>query len=123
MESSQLLDARPQLDVGASAGHVGRDCDGAALSRARNNLGLALVVLCVQHIVDDVLPCEQPGEKFGDLDRDRADQDGLPLLVALGNLLDDGAVLLALRLVDSVVVVDSDAGPVRGDCDHVQLID
>ena len=40
-------------DVGAAAGHVGRDRDGALAARLRDDLGLALVLLGVQHVVLD----------------------------------------------------------------------
>ena len=43
-------------DVGAAAGHVGRDRDGARRARLGDDLGLALVELGVQDDVRD-LPC------------------------------------------------------------------
>src|SRR5712671_4276119 len=46
-----LLDARAEFDVGATAGHVRRDRDRAGLARLRDNLGLPLVILGVQHLV------------------------------------------------------------------------
>ena len=49
----RLRDARPELDVGAAAGHVGRDRDRARLPGARDDLRFALVVLRVQHVVRD----------------------------------------------------------------------
>ena len=78
-----LGDARPELDVGAAAGHVRRDRDVAALARLRDDLGLALVVLGVQHLVLDPAALEHLGELLGLLDRRRADEDGPPLVVRL----------------------------------------
>ena len=40
-----------ELDVGAPAGHVGRNGHGAGKARSGHNLGLALVLLRVQHLV------------------------------------------------------------------------
>ena len=49
--SSSQVEILAQFDVGAAAGHVGRDRDRARLARARHDLRLALVVLRVQHVV------------------------------------------------------------------------
>ena len=45
--------ARPELNVGAAAGHVGGDGHRAALAGARDDLGFLLVILRVQDGVDD----------------------------------------------------------------------
>ena len=47
----RLGDALAEFDVGAAAGHVRRDRDRARLTRVRDDLRLALVVLRVQHVV------------------------------------------------------------------------
>ena len=46
-------DALAEHDVGAAAGHVGRDGDAARLAGARDDLGLVAVLLGVQHDVRD----------------------------------------------------------------------
>ncbi len=46
-------DALAQFDVGAAAGHVGGDGDGAALAGAGDDLGLLLVELGVEDGMDD----------------------------------------------------------------------
>ena len=77
VEAAELADAVAELDVDAAAGHVRRDRDGAGLARVHDDLGLALVLLRVQDVVRDALALEQPREVLGDLDGDRADEDGL----------------------------------------------
>ena len=66
--------AAVELDVGAAAGHVGRDRHRAALPGLGHDLGLALVVLGVQHVVVDPAALQQPAEQLADLDRRRAHQ-------------------------------------------------
>ena len=51
----------PQDDVGAAAGHVGRDRDGALATRLGHDLGLALVFLGVQDLVVNPVSLEQVG--------------------------------------------------------------
>src|SRR5256885_3576350 len=86
--------------VRAAPRHVRGNRDRALASGLRDDLGLALVVLGVEDVVvvgdapvaldQDVAALvavayagfgETARDEFGGLDRDRADQDGLPLLV------------------------------------------
>ena len=46
-------------DVGAAAGHVGGDGDRALAARLRDDLGLALVLLGVEHVVRHAAPLEE----------------------------------------------------------------
>ena len=71
-----------QQDVGAAAGHVGGDGDRALAAGLRDDLGLALVVLGVEHLVLDAHALQHAGELLGLLDRDGAHQHRLALLVA-----------------------------------------
>ena len=84
LELGQVLLVAAELDVDAAAGHVGRDRDRARRARLGDRLALALGVLGlgVQHGVLDSLALELVGQQLGDLDRDRADQHRLALLVA-----------------------------------------
>ena len=77
-------------DVRAAAGHVGRDRDGAGPARLHDDLGLALVVLRVQHLVRDALLLQQARQELRRLDRRRADEHGLAARVAVPDVLDDG---------------------------------
>ncbi len=56
------------------------------------------------------------------LDAGRADEDRLPLLVFLEDLVDEGRELLFLGLVDDVLVIDADLRFVGGDGDDVELV-
>ena len=95
LREREELRVSAQHDVGAAAGHVGRDGDGALAAGLGHDLGLALVLLGVQHVVLDAPLVELAREHLGGLDRDRADQHRLPLGVALDDLLDHGVELLA----------------------------
>ena len=66
---------------------------------------------------------ELAAEVLGDLDGDRADEDRLALLVALGDLAHDRRPLAVLGLEDLVVAVVADHRPVRRDLDDRQLVD
>ena len=61
-------------DVGAAAGHVRGDRDGAFAAGLGDDLGLALVVLGVEHFVLDAALVEQAGKPLALFDRDGADQ-------------------------------------------------
>ena len=50
------LEVAAEHDVGAAAGHVGRDRDGARAAGLRDDVRLALVLLRVQHLVRDAVP-------------------------------------------------------------------
>ena len=124
VEAAEIGHALAQLDVHAAAGHVRRDGHGARLAGVLDDLGLAGVVLRVQHVVLDPAPGEHPREHLGDLDRDRPDQHRLAALVRLDDLLHDGAELRVLRLEDVVVLVGPDhrlVGRDRGDLGVVDL--
>ena len=84
----QVLGVAAELDVDAAAGHVGRDRDRAGPAGLGDGLALALgeLRLGVEHRVRDALAAELGAEVLGDLDRDRADEDGLALRVALLDL-------------------------------------
>jgi hypothetical protein len=59
------LDIAAELDVGAAAGHVGGDGDGARLAGLGDDLGFLLVLAGVQHVVRDAL-LQQLGRAFSD---------------------------------------------------------
>src|SRR3989304_2203708 len=112
-----------ELDVAAAAGHVRRDRGRAPLARVLDDLRLALVLLRVQDVVRDALTRQELREVLRDLDGDRADEDRLPLLVALLDVLDDGVVLRFLRLVDVVVLVGALDRDVRRDLGDGEVVD
>ena len=67
-------------DVGAAAGHVGRDGDRALAPRLGDDEASLLVLLGVQHVVRDPLLAQQRGDHLGLLDADGADQHRLAAL-------------------------------------------
>ena len=117
------LGVAAQHDVGAAAGHVGGDGDGALFAGLGHDLGFALVVLGVQD-VEVLRPLLQHlGQDLALLHADGAHQHRLALGVALHHLVDDGAVLAGHGGVDHVGVVLADVGLVGGDGDDVQAVD
>ena len=117
-----------ELDVDAAARHVGRDRDRALGARVLDDLGLLALLprLGVEHVVRDALALEQAGDALRDLDGDRADEHRLALGVPLRDVVDDGAELLVLGLVDQVVLVearDRHVGRDRHDLEAVDLVE
>src|SRR3954463_5554751 len=90
VQAADLANAFAELDVDAATGHVRRDRDRARLSGLLDDPRFPLVLLRVEDVVRDALPLQQLPEMLGDLDRDRADEDGLALRVALLDVLDHG---------------------------------
>ncbi len=123
VQATDLDDAFAELDVDAAAGHVRGDRDVPGLARVHDDLALALVLLRVEHVVRHAAAREQLGEVLGGLDGDRADENRLPGLVALDDVLDHGGPLRVLRLEDVVVLVEASDGHVGRDLDHVQVVD
>ena len=120
--AGERLGVAPEQDVGAAAGHVGRDRDRGVAAGLGDDLGLALVVLGVEHLVADPLALEQGREVLGLLDRDRADQRRAAGLGARLDLADDGVELLALGAVDQVLLVDAPHRAVGRDGHDVHLV-
>ena len=116
------LGVAAEHDVGAAAGHVGRDGDGALAAGLGDDRGLALVVLGVEDLVRDAASAQLVGEVLALLDADRADQDRLAGGVALGDVLDDRVELGLLVLVDEVGLVVADHRPVGRDGDDAELV-
>ena len=123
VEAAEVDDAFAELDVDAAAGHVRRDRDGAALPGVLDDLGLAGVLLGVQHVVRDALPLQELAQVLGGLDGDRADEHRLALDGALLDVLGDGGELRLLGLEDQVVLVVAGDVDVGRDLDDVQAVD
>ena len=66
-----------EQDVGAAAGHVRGDGDGADTAGLGDDVGLALMVLGVERLVLDAALVEQAREALGALDGHGADKAGL----------------------------------------------
>ena len=89
-----------------------------------DDLGLALVLLGVQHVVRHAARARACSTASR---RSRSQivptSTGWPVSCALGDLLDDRVVLLAPRLVDEVVLVVADHRPVGRDRHDLELVD
>jgi len=83
VQAARLFHARTQLDIGSATGHVRRNSDGAFLTRLRNDVGLLLVLLCIQNRVRNLGAREHATKRLRYLDRRRADQNGLTILTPL----------------------------------------
>ncbi len=137
-----------ELDVGAAAGHVGGDGDGAGNAGLRDDIGFLLVVAGIEDGEDlglggalvagiergkgvgigEVvrLPAglaQHVGELLGFLDRGGADQHRLAAQLAVLDQRDDGAVFLLGGAIDLVVVVDADHRHVGRHFEHFELVD
>ena len=67
VEAAELDDALAELDVDAAAGHVRRDRDRAGLAGVLDDLGLALVLLRVQHVVRDPRAASAARERYSEV--------------------------------------------------------
>src|SRR5579862_4717438 len=123
VQAAELRHALAELDVDAATRHVRRDRHRAALAGVLDDLRLARVLLRVQNAVPDALPRQQLREVLRRLDRDRADEDRLPLLRALLDVARDGEELPVLRLEDEVLLVLTRDGDVGRDLDDAEVVD
>ena len=129
ISSAKRLLARHELgvaaeqDVGAAAGHVGRDRDRGLAAGLRDDLGFLRVVLRVQDDVLDAAQLQQLRQPLRLFDRDRADEDRPALLLLLEDVGDDRVVLLALGAVDGVRFLDPLQLAVGRDDHDVELVD
>ncbi|EXI66318.1 MAG: hypothetical protein AW08_02674 [Candidatus Accumulibacter adjunctus] len=118
-----LLDAAAKDDVGTAAGHVRGNGDHPRSAGLAYDLGLARMLLGVEHLVRQLFVVEQRRQQFRVLDRRRADQNRLAALAATADVGDDRAVLLLGGAKDLVVVVGPPHRLVGRDDDRLQAID
>ena len=142
------LDVAAELDVGAATGHVGGDRDGARHAGLGDDIGFLLVEAGIEHgeqfrgfagarrgielqqrlrLREIDLPIalryHEFGELFGFLDRRRADEHRLHVLVGVLDLVDDRFQLLGRGAIDLVVLVETPDRHVGRNLDHVELVD
>src|SRR5713101_6147052 len=110
-------------DIGAAAGHVGRDGYRLVTPRLRDDLGLAFVVLRVEDVMLDPGFLKLVGNALRFFDRYRADQYRLPTLATVPDLLDYRVELFRLGLVDHVVIVFANHRHVGGNHGDVEIVD
>ncbi len=71
------VDVAAQLNVGAAAGHVGGDRDGAGLAGLGDDIGFLLVIARVQHLVRHLALFQDRRKRLRLVDADRADEHRL----------------------------------------------
>src|SRR5439155_1985896 len=123
VQASGFSDAEAQLDVRAAAGHVGRDGDGAALTGARDDFRFLLVILGVEHRMNNARLLQQPRQVLADLHRNRADQNRPAVRVHVLNLLEYRAEFIAPGFIDRIVCVFARERFVRWNDPHPELLD
>ena len=112
-----------EFDVGSAAGHVGRDRHRARLTRARDNLRLALVVLRVQDVVRNSGALEHARQRLRHVDAHRSNKNRITQLVKPLGFLGDRIVLLAPRLVDEILPVVANHVAVRWNYRNIESVD
>ena len=111
-----------ELNVGAAAGHVGGNGDGAGHAGLGHDEGFLFVMARVEHLVRNALRGEQVGEKFGLLDRGSAQQDRLALGIGRAHFLDDLGVFCLGRTVDNIILIDPANRFVRGQINDFKFV-
>ena len=119
----QKLRVAAQHNVGAAAGHIGGDGDGAQLAGLGHDLRFLLVILGVEDGMGDAPLFQQAGEVLALFDGNGAHQDGLALLMAGHDLVNNGPVLAGFVLIDHVRVIQTDDRLIGGDLDNIQAVD
>ena len=122
MQAADFLHARPKLDIRTTTGHVRRDRHGTQLTCPRHDFSFTFVMLRVQHVMDDALPLKHAAQQFGHFNGNRTNQHRLALLVTFRDFLHNRFVFFALRFVNAVVEVFTQAWAVRRNDDDVQIV-
>ena len=112
-----------QQDVRAAARHVGGDGHRAVMAGLGHDLRLPGMVLGVEHLMVDAPLPQHVAQQLGDFHAHRTHQQGLARGVMLQDGIDDRVVLRGLGLVDHVLQILPDVGPVGGNLHHVQGVD
>ena len=111
------LPVAAEHDVGPATGHVGRNRHDTGSAGLRDDLGLAFVLLRVQHAVRNLALVEFARQSFGRFDRGGADEHGATFRDAFVDVFDDRVVLLVDRQIHEIVGVVAHHRPV-GRNDH-----
>ena len=97
-----FFDIAAEHDVGAATGHVGGNGDHLGAAGLGDDVGLAGVLLGVEHLVRQVRLIEQLVDDFGVLNRRSAHQHRLAALVALADVFDRRFVFFARGFINAV---------------------
>ena len=118
----KVLRIAAEHNIGTAPRHVGGNGDSAEFTCLCDDLGFSLVVLRIQHNVCDAVLLQLGGELLALFDRDRTDQDRLPLFVAFEDLRNNRAILARAGLVDRIGIVDADHGAIGRHGDHIEVV-
>ena len=133
MQSADLGDAGPELDICSPAGHIRRDGDITPhravpsfmlLAGLDDNDGLSCMLFGVEHLVfETVLSLKSLREHFAFFNTDRSDEQWPAGRADLVDLFHDGIELLFHRLVNDILAVIPDARLIRRNDDDFELVD
>ena len=123
VQAARFRHAGAEFDVRATAGHVGRDGDGAALTGARDDFRFLLVILGIEHRMNNPRLLQQPREMLAHLHRNRADQNRPAVRVHVLDLLEHCAEFLAPGFIHRIVRVFARDRFVRRNDQHAELVD
>ena len=106
-----------QHNVGATARHVGGNGDHLAAPSLGHDVGFALVLFGVEHLVRQLGLGQQGGDDFRVFNRARAHQNRLAALVAIADVINGGGVFFLGGFVHPIELVFAPADAVGRD-DH-----
>ena len=122
-QSAILRHTWTELNIGAAAGHVGRDRHRSRLARAHYDLCFLHVKFRVQHVVRNFFPLQHSAEQLRRFYAHRADQHRLLLGVVIPDFVNDRVVFFPARFVNPVVVIFAGHRPIRRNHVHVEFVD
>ena len=111
-----------ELDVRTTACHVCRNCHRTVHTCVCDDLRLQFMELRVQHLMLDTPALEHTAQLLTRLDRDRADQYGLPLRMRRLDSVNDSVQLLLLRLIYRILKILTDDRTVRGNDNNIHAV-
>ena len=106
----QLADIAAEHNVGASAGHVGGNCDHPGTASLRHDVGLARMLLGVEHLMRQLFFFKQSCNDLGVFNRCGAHQHRLPALMAFADVGNGGLVFLMGGFIDPILLVIAATG-------------
>ena len=111
-----------QLDIRTTAGHVGGNRHRAALSCLGHDIRFLLMEFRIQHVVGNLAHLQHLAQHFGNFHRSRTDQYRTPSLDEFLNLFNNRFVFFTLRLIYTVVHVDTSHRTIGRNLHHIKLV-
>ena len=112
-----------QLDISATARHVGRDCDRTQLTGVGDDLRLLLVLAGVQDVVRDAFGIQQLRKIFGFVDGCSTHKDRLTLFMGRLDFFDHTSEFLSRRAIHLIMFVDTRHGAIGRDFHNTKAVD